>query len=227
MDSERYVNELLQNADDCTYANDVKPTFELKISEDFRKIVTQYNEIGFSIHNVRAITSIGESTKKKILNSNGSNTEIGEKGVGFKSVFAVARRVNIHSGDFHFVLTSEAPTVPKLFKEEKQHDEEERWAPVGCDTPKAVTDHEMGHEIDKLLDASSDVEIQRMYAQMMEGNPEEQLSGYSAENVKEFIAEAYSEYKNNPNPRQIAVDVYNRLIELRDMKNDKGDDYDE
>ena len=119
MDSERYINELLQNADDCVYANGVEPTFILKLLDDPCKISTQYNEIGFSIHNVRAITSIGESTKKKILNSSGLNSEIGEKGIGFKSVFAVAHKVNIHSGDFHFVLTEEAPTVPKLFKDEK------------------------------------------------------------------------------------------------------------
>ena len=119
MDSERYINELLQNADDCSYANGVEPTFILKLLDDPCKFSTQYNEKGFSIHNVRAITSIGESTKKKILTSSNSNAEIGEKGIGFKSVFAVAHKVNIHSGDFHFVLTETAPTVPKLFKEEK------------------------------------------------------------------------------------------------------------
>ncbi len=112
----------------------------------------------------------------------------------------------------------------ELFKEKKQYDEKEKWAPVGCGSPKAVSDHELGHEIDKLLDASYDIEIQKMYSHMMKGNPEEQLSGYSAKNIQEFIAEAYSEYKNNPNPRPTSVAVYNRLLELRDMKNKKGAD---
>lgn len=46
------------------------------------------------------------------------------------------------------------------------------------------------------------------------GNAKDTLSTYSATNVKEFIAEAYSEYRNNPNPRDYSTKVYNRLKEL-------------
>ena len=120
MDSERYINELLQNADDCVYADDVKPNFVLTVSDDFSKIFTRYNEIGFTRENVRAITSIGESTKKQILVSDGKMPEIGEKGVGFKAVFAVASKVYIHSGHFRFMLTDKAPTIPILPSDEKE-----------------------------------------------------------------------------------------------------------
>ena len=91
--------------------------------------------------------------------------------------------------------------------------------PIGCDTPRATADHELGHEIDKLLNASSDSVITSLYNKMMiDGDAKEQLSGYSQTNIKEFIAEAYSEYRNNPHPRDYSTKVYNRLIELRDNR---------
>ena len=111
------------------------------------------------------------------------------------------------------------------FKSQKAYDEKTKWAPIGCGSPKAVTDHELGHEIDKLLGASEDETIKKMYSDMMEkSKAEDVLSGYSAKNVKEFIAEAYSEYRNNPKPRATSVALYKRLIALRDQKNAKGVD---
>ena len=73
-------------------------------------------EKGFTKQNVRAITAIGESTKSALL-SNG-HEQIGEKGVGFKSVFGIARSVEIHSNGFDFKLTDELPTVPQILKVE-------------------------------------------------------------------------------------------------------------
>jgi len=107
----------------------------------------------------------------------------------------------------------------KHFAEEKADDVLQKWAPEGCGSPKAVTDHELGHEIDRLVGAESDLQINEMYKKMIsDGNAKEKLSQYSATNVREFIAESYSEYKNNPKPRETSVSVYKRLIELRDQK---------
>lgn len=108
------------------------------------------------------------------------------------------------------------------FKSKKQANETAKWSPIGCGSPKAVADHELGHEIDNLLGASNDSIINDLYSNMMKDNKaEDVLSGYSRKNVKEFIAEAYSEYRNNPNPREISRSVYNRLIELRNQKSSK------
>lgn len=109
IDKNRFLNELLQNADDCNYPEGEIPTFTLEINED--QITVSYNECGFSKQNVRAITAIGESTKKLLLD--GKERSIGEKGVGFKSVFGVAESVEIHSNGFDFVLTDKTPTVPE------------------------------------------------------------------------------------------------------------------
>ena len=107
--NDRYINELLQNADDCEYYNNITPTFKLEILKN-SKIKTTCNEKGFTKSNVRAITAIGESTKKQLLN----NESIGEKGVGFKSVFNIANSVSIYSGDFSFKLSALDPTIPEL-----------------------------------------------------------------------------------------------------------------
>ena len=115
-DANRFINELLQNADDCRYerlSDKDTPTFSLEIIDN--KLITSYNEDGFTNENVRSITAIGESTKKQIsCMSDGDNFEIGEKGVGFKSVFAAAKTVHIHSNDFHFELNDETPTIPNV-----------------------------------------------------------------------------------------------------------------
>lgn len=111
---ERYINELLQNADDCEYSQGVIPTFKLEVSKDAKLIGTRYNEKGFTKSNVRAITAIGESTKKRLIAGEKDANVIGEKGVGFKAVFAVANKVSIYSGDFCFALSASEPTIPKL-----------------------------------------------------------------------------------------------------------------
>ena len=109
-DRTRFIQELLQNADDCEYPQDRIPSFTL--SQHGNTIVTEYNEAGFTRANIRSITAIGESTKNRLLN--GDLRSIGEKGVGFKTVFATASEVKIYSGEYNFALTSDAPTIPRL-----------------------------------------------------------------------------------------------------------------
>ena len=58
--------------------------------------MVENNEIGFLEENVRALCRIGQSTKTKRAGF------IGEKGIGFKSVFTVTDRPEVHSNGFHF-----------------------------------------------------------------------------------------------------------------------------
>lgn len=86
--------ELVQNADDNTYHEDVEPTLVFVLQEN--GIVILNNEMGFSAENIRALCDIGNSTKK------GANSGyIGNKGIGFKSVFRVTDAPEIHSNGFH------------------------------------------------------------------------------------------------------------------------------
>lgn len=78
------------------------------------------------------------------------------------------------------------------------------------------------------MGACSDEVILDIYDEFrLSKSPIDELSGYATENmqqdpygkgIREFIAEAYSEYKNNEHPRKFAVSVYNRLIQLKKEK---------
>jgi hypothetical protein len=94
------ILELIQNADDNTYENDV-PTiaFHLSRSRGAWQLPVDCNEVGFEKENIEALCAIGESTKKTKQQTRGY---IGEKGIGFKSVFKVADVVHISSEAYSF-----------------------------------------------------------------------------------------------------------------------------
>ncbi|CAA6667060.1 unnamed protein product [Spirodela intermedia] len=86
--------ELVQNADDNTYSENVEPTLVFILHPT--GIVILNNERGFSAENIRALCDIGNSTKK-----GSSAGYIGQKGIGFKSVFRITDAPEIHSNGFH------------------------------------------------------------------------------------------------------------------------------
>jgi hypothetical protein len=90
-----FLLELLQNADDNAYPEGSEPAAVIEVSD--LGLAFKNNEIGFSDANVEAVCSIGESTKK-----NQKNNAIGEKGIGFKAVFKISNRPEVHSGPYHF-----------------------------------------------------------------------------------------------------------------------------
>lgn len=96
--SARFVFELLQNADDNCFkkasAHAQDPYIAFSLYSD--RIIVDCNEDGFTYANLKAISAVGQSSKS------GSQGYIGEKGIGFKSVFMVAWKVTIQSGDFSF-----------------------------------------------------------------------------------------------------------------------------
>ncbi|KAL5536452.1 hypothetical protein ACEPAF_274 [Sanghuangporus sanghuang] len=88
--------EFVQNAEDNVYKNSAGLVPTLRIGVTDSVITLSCNEVGFSEHNVRAICSVGKSTKKNISGF------IGEKGIGFKSVFKFADIVHVASGPYTF-----------------------------------------------------------------------------------------------------------------------------
>lgn len=80
------------------------------------------------------------------------------------------------------------------------------WKPVGCNTMKSIFDHEFGHQIDKLLNVSDTQNVKDFYKRYKE-EIKEGLSKYALTKREEFIAEVWSEYNNNPKPREIANEV--------------------
>ncbi|KAH7132687.1 hypothetical protein EDB81DRAFT_887771 [Dactylonectria macrodidyma] len=96
--SSRFVFELPQNADDSAYMEAQKggqdPFLSFRVSPT--QIVLECNEDGFTNEKLMAICDIGRSSKK------GAQGFIAEKGIGFKSVFMAAWKVEIRSGHLSF-----------------------------------------------------------------------------------------------------------------------------
>ncbi|OHF03686.1 hypothetical protein CORC01_01005 [Colletotrichum orchidophilum] len=94
----RFLFELLQNADDNKFAaarsRGSDPYVVFSVYRDQIKI--KCNEDGFTYRDLKAICAIGQSSKNR------SHGYIGEKGIGFKSVFMAAWKVHILSNDFSF-----------------------------------------------------------------------------------------------------------------------------
>ena len=103
------------------------------------------------------------------------------------------------------------------FTDVRRSDVQAKWKPAGCDTPRATVDHELGHQIAQLTEAHNDAIMQEMYSAFMRLNSAQRgdaLSGYAGDSIHEFIAEGWSEYRNNPNCRALAVNIANRLFDL-------------
>ena len=112
---------------------------------------------------------------------------------------------------------------PKAFSDGLASDVESNWHPVGTDSIKAVVDHELGHQLDALLDLSQDAEIFALWnegQQAIAGVPlalttlAAGLSRYATTNIKEMIAEGWAEYRNNPQPREMATRI-GEIVERR------------
>ncbi|CAM6092983.1 unnamed protein product [Calypogeia fissa] len=106
-----FISELLQNAEDNVYGNGVSPSLEMVLTkDDIARVGAQAtlilfnNEVGFQRAHVEALCAVGLSTKKGKRDSG----YIGEKGIGFKSVFLVTQTPYIISNGYRFRFTEQA-----------------------------------------------------------------------------------------------------------------------
>lgn len=87
------------------------------------------------------------------------------------------------------------------------------WQPVGTENVASVLTHEYGHQIDNFLIANSErAAIDKLYDDWKQSTKKNKdwgatLSQYADTNTSEFMAEAFSEYIHNPNPRPVAAAV--------------------
>lgn len=99
-DSLHFFLELIQNADDASIGGN---EHNLKITLDKESnIIFEYDERGFNFSDLFAITSVGNSSKKAKIED--GDASIGEKGIGFKSIFAIAKEIKIISKYFSFEI---------------------------------------------------------------------------------------------------------------------------
>lgn len=105
-DSTHFLQELIQNADDSEY-DDVTPC--LTITADNIKVHVVINEKGFKMSDVHSLCNFTFSDKLR------TEGKIGNKGIGFKSVFNVTMKPEIRSGLFHFRFDRELHDAPLCY----------------------------------------------------------------------------------------------------------------
>ena len=91
-ESQRFVFELIQNADDSAINNNNEVLFDF-FSDC---LIISHNGKPFDEKDIISITGAGASTKRS------DSTKTGYKGIGFKSVFGKSDNVTILSGGFQF-----------------------------------------------------------------------------------------------------------------------------
>ena len=90
----------------------------------------------------------------------------------------------------------------------------------GCENPLSTVYHELGHIIDYHLGIVDRTKTHiandtiKSFWDKGRKEIEEKLSGYGSKNPREMIAEAWAEYKMNPNPREMALTIGRELDKL-------------
>ncbi|CAF1355238.1 unnamed protein product [Adineta steineri] len=91
-----FLHELIQNAEDNFYTNTTIPCLRIELNHSY--ILLSNNEQGLRVQDVLALCSLAVSTKTS------QQQHIGEKGVGFKSVFAASNQPILFSHTWKFAF---------------------------------------------------------------------------------------------------------------------------
>ena len=97
-DPTRFIFELLQNAEDALSKRGVRGSRTVSFELSSSGLKVSHFGKPFDESNVRAICSVGDSSKQEEV------TAIGKFGIGFKSVYSLTERPEVHSGEEHFAI---------------------------------------------------------------------------------------------------------------------------
>ena len=121
----KFVYEFIQNVDDCSFTNK-NPELQITISKTDNQIVFEYNEDGFTLEDVKALTKFGDSNKSGVLDDLSVQSGVfdrektGRKGRGFKSVFALPGDgivVHVLSNGFSFKFVKRLGSIIPIWEE--------------------------------------------------------------------------------------------------------------
>lgn len=112
----------------------------------------------------------------------------------------------------------------RLDKMDRSEEVKSGFKAKGCEDPCSTLYHELGHILDNTLGLNgfggfggyselTNSTIKRIFERGREAI-KDGLSGYGAKNSKELIAEAWAEYKMNPNPREISLAIGREIDKL-------------
>jgi hypothetical protein len=92
------------------------------------------------------------------------------------------------------------------------------WFPQMPAKATTIVDHEFGHLLDHVYGLSESQELLSYRNGLSSIDVADGLSRYGTKNVKEFIAESWSEYMNSEKPRTIAKTVGDMMMKRRTVK---------
>ncbi|CAF1202196.1 unnamed protein product [Adineta steineri] len=146
-----FVLELIQNADDNQY--NTKPTLIFVI--DTNSINIYNNELGFQENNIQALCDIGKSTKGKHQYG-----YIGQKGIGFKSVFTVCDHPEIYSNGYQICFDAHNGSIgyilPNWLSTECKDNEYLSWTTRIC-LPLKSENEMQKHKSRSLTESFNDI----------------------------------------------------------------------
>ena len=123
----KFVYEFIQNVDDCNFSEET-PKLDIKIDNKSNAIFFEYNENGFTVEDIKALTMFGASRKPDFLDDENKTDGIfnrektGRKGRGFKSVFSLPGRgivVHICSNGFSFKFVKRLGSIIPIWEDIK------------------------------------------------------------------------------------------------------------
>lgn len=110
-DSFHFFLELIQNADDASKGGQ-EHNLSITLDKNYN-IIFEYDERGFNFSDIFSLTSLGNSTKKAQLDD---DADIGEKGIGFKSIFAIVQEIDIKSKYFSFSIKANSKKLTTILE---------------------------------------------------------------------------------------------------------------
>jgi hypothetical protein len=189
-----------------THAKLLRPAYEAYLDEFYHMVYKDnkdYNGRYVSDEEIRK-RSITEANEKVSIITDPST----RGGAAFKKY---AQFKDVNGISFNVAYTKSAKELTNNMLEDLR----EGYAPKGCGTIKSLFDHEFGHVIDYILGFEyDDQEFTKIFRKYDMKQKKSGLSEYASTDKKEFIAEAWAEYCNNPKPREIAEEV-GKYIEKR------------
>lgn len=123
---------------------------------------------------------------------------------GLASAFCLRCGEESYSG----ILINEKKLNQQTIIKNLEYGEKVGHSPRGCNSVKSIMEHEIGHLFDFMLQVSTSKEYRHFIKTVTADQVYNELSHYAVHNGlildREVVAEAYSEYHNNPQPRAIA-----------------------
>lgn len=167
----------------------------------------------FTLYHDAKVKEFIEYWKKEYPNAKDLAEEMARRQVTKKKMSAYAHSWDLKKYVFGGIAVNKKfGADPEMFAKSLQRDVSTAWHPVGCDTIKSVIDHEFGHALDNVYKVSDSSIVKELYNKKSVTEIQESLSRYAAKNREEFVAEAWSEYLNNPTPRPVSKEIGDFII---------------